>query len=122
MKNGSLFIGILLAVATGLISAASGLAVGAAWTAGIVVLCAIWWVFEPVPIPVTSLIPLAMFPLVGVLTPQQVGQAYGDPLVLLMMGGFMLSVAMERSNTHRRITVSLPNLLRRQHTNQWKHR
>lgn len=78
-----------------------------AWTAGVVVLCAIWWIFEPVPIPVTSLIPLAVFPLTGVLTREQVGQSYGHSLVLLMMGGFMLSMAMERSGAHRRIALTM---------------
>ncbi len=78
-----------------------------AWTAGVVVLCAIWWIFEPVPIPVTSLIPLAVFPLTGVLTREQVGQSYGHSLVLLMMGGFMLSMAMERSCAHRRIALTM---------------
>ena len=89
---------------------ASGHQSGAAWTASIVVLCATWWVFEPVPIPVTSLIPLAVFPLVGVLDADEIGESYGSPLVLLMMGGFMLSVAMERSNTHRRLALSMVHL------------
>ena len=81
-----------------------------AWTAGVVVLCATWWIIEPIPIPATSLIPLAVFPLAGVLTTDQVGQAYGDHLVLLMMGGFMLSTAMERSGTHRRIALNMVSL------------
>ncbi len=59
------------------------------------------------PIPVTSLIPLAVLPLVGVLDAAQVGAAYGDSLVLLMMGGFMLSMAMERSGAHRRIALTM---------------
>lgn len=78
-----------------------------AWTAAVVILCAIWWIFEPIPIPVTSLIPLAVFPLVGVLKTDEVGAAYGDPLVLLMMGGFMLSMAMESSGAHRRIALTM---------------
>ncbi|MDP4788808.1 MAG: SLC13/DASS family transporter, partial [Haliea sp.] len=49
--------------------------------------CVLWWVFEPVPIPVTSLLPIALLPLLGVLTPAQVGQAYGSPLILLLLGG-----------------------------------
>jgi len=50
----------------------------------VAVLCVVWWMFEPVPIPVTSLLPLAILPLVGVLSPAQVGQAYGSPLILLL--------------------------------------
>jgi sodium-dependent dicarboxylate transporter 2/3/5 len=72
--------------------------------------CVTWWVFEPIPIPVTSLIPLALLPLVGVLTPAQVGQAYGSPLILLLLGGFILSRAMEHSGAHRRIALGMVNL------------
>lgn len=81
-----------------------------AWTAGVVVLCAIWWIFEPIPIPVTSLIPIAILPMVGVLDSNAVGAAYGHPLVLLMLGGFMLSQAMERSGAHRRIALNMVKL------------
>ncbi len=72
--------------------------------------CVIWWVFEPVPIPVTSLLPLAILPLMGVLTPREVGQAYGSPLILLLLGGFLLSKAMEHSGAHRRIAFSMVKL------------
>jgi sodium-dependent dicarboxylate transporter 2/3/5 len=79
-------------------------------TASVTLLCAAWWIFEPVPIPFTSLIPLAVFPLLGVLTPAQVGQSFGSPLILLLMGGFMLSTAMADSGAHRRIALYMVNL------------
>ena len=82
----------------------------AAITASVTLLCAVWWIFEPVPIPFTSLIPLAAFPLFGVLTPAQVGQSFGSPLILLLMGGFMLSTAMSDSGAHRRIALYMVNL------------
>jgi sodium-dependent dicarboxylate transporter 2/3/5 len=75
------------------------------------VLCVIWWVFEPIPIPVTSLLPVAILPLLGVLTPTEVGAAYGSPLVLLLLGGFLLSKAMEHSGAHRRIALAMVNLM-----------
>lgn len=80
------------------------------WTAAVTTLCAIWWIFEPIPIPATSLIPLGILPIVGVLTPAQVGQAYGSPLVLLLMGGFILSTAMAKSGAHRRVALTMVNL------------
>ncbi len=107
MKNWILLIGPIVALWTGLGLVFLGHTSEIAWTAAVVVLCAIWWIFEPIPIPATSLIPLAVFPLVGVLTKTQVSQAYGDSLVLLMMGGFMLSTAMERSGAHRRIALNM---------------
>ena len=82
----------------------------ACWTAAVAVICAVWWIFEPIPIPATSLIPLATLPIIGVLTPAQVGESYGSPLVLLLMGGFILSTAMEKSGAHRRVALGMVNL------------
>jgi len=55
-------------------------------------------------------VPLALLPLLGVLTPAQVGQAYGSPLILLLLGGFLLSKAMEHSGAHRRIALGMVEL------------
>ena len=101
--------GLFVAVTAGLSTAWFGHTSEIAWTVAVVVLCAIWWIFEPIPIPATSLIPLAVFPVVGVLDASQVGAAFGDKLVLLMMGGFMLSMAMERSGAHRRLALNMVN-------------
>jgi sodium-dependent dicarboxylate transporter 2/3/5 len=79
-------------------------------TAAVTLLCALWWIFEPLPIPFTSLIPLAILPLLGVLSPAEVGQSFGSPLILLLMGGFMLSTAMADSGAHRRIALYMVNL------------
>ena len=79
-------------------------------TAAITLWTGLWWVFEPIPIPATSLLPLALFPAFSILTPTQVGAAYGSPLVLLLMGGFILSTAMERSGAHRRVALTMVNL------------
>jgi sodium-dependent dicarboxylate transporter 2/3/5 len=81
-----------------------------ALTAGLTLLCALWWVFEPIPIPATSMIPLGVFPLLGILDGQQVALAYGDPLIILLMGGAMLSKAMEKSGAHRRLALYMVNL------------
>ncbi|WP_246722570.1 DASS family sodium-coupled anion symporter [Aliikangiella sp. G2MR2-5] len=73
-------------------------------------LCAVWWIFEPIPIPITSLLPLAIFPLTGVLKPSEVAQAYGHYLILLLLGGFILSQSMSYSGAHRRIALIMVNL------------
>ena len=85
------------------------LSVSAALTASITAWCVLWWITEPVPIPVTSLIPLSLFPLLGVLDPSQVAQAYGSPLILLMLGGFILSRGMESTGTHQRLAIYMVN-------------
>ncbi|MEX2366602.1 MAG: SLC13 family permease, partial [Pseudohongiellaceae bacterium] len=82
----------------------------ACWTAAITTLCATWWITEPIPIPATSLLPLALFPVFGILTPGEVGSSYGSPLVLLLLGGFILSTAMEKSGAHRRVALTMVNL------------
>ncbi len=107
MKFWVIAIGLLGALVTGGGLWVMGHSSGIAWTGGVVVLCAVWWVFEPIPIPATSLIPIGLFPLVGVLDAEQVGSSFGHPLVLLMMGGFMLSMAMERSGAHRRLALTM---------------
>lgn len=79
----------------------------AVWTAAVTTLCAVWWLTEAIALPATSLIPLALLPLLGVLTPGQVAEAYGNHLILLLLGGFMLSTAMERCGVHRRIALKM---------------
>jgi sodium-dependent dicarboxylate transporter 2/3/5 len=88
---------------------AMGWAQQGAMAAGLTLLCALWWIFEPIPIPATSMIPLGVFPLLGILDGKQVAQAYGDPLILLLMGGAMLSKAMEKSGAHRRLALLMVN-------------
>lgn len=78
-------------------------------TLGIALWTAFWWIFEAVPIPVASLLPLSLLPLFGILEPKVVGEKYGHPLVLLLLGGFLLSKAMEKSGAHRRIALMMVN-------------
>lgn len=102
--------GPLLALALYLALTGASWANGPAITAAVTLWCAMWWIFEPIPIPFTSLLPLALFPLLGILTPAQVGQAYGSPLILLLLGGFILSTAMADSGAHRRIALYMVHL------------
>jgi sodium-dependent dicarboxylate transporter 2/3/5 len=67
----------------------------------ITITTAILWVTEWLPIPVASLLPIALFPLLGILTPNEVAQAYGSPLIILLLGAFLLSTAMAHSHTHQ---------------------
>ncbi len=85
----------------------AGLPEPAAITAAVTVVCVIWWIFEPIPIPATSLLPLAVFPLAGVLPQTTVSASYGNPLILLLLGGFILSAAMAKSGAHRRIALTM---------------
>lgn len=99
-----------LALISGMLLGWVGFDASICWTAAITVWVAIWWITEPIPIPATSLLPMALFPLVGVLEPADVAESYGNPMILLMLGGFMLSVGMERSGAHRRIALRMVSL------------
>jgi sodium-dependent dicarboxylate transporter 2/3/5 len=110
MNRWLLVLGPLAALALFFVLTGLGWTSASAITASVTLLCALWWIFEPVPIPFTSLIPLAVFPLLGVLTPAQVGQSFGSPLILLLLGGFMLSTAMADSGAHRRIALYMVNV------------
>ena len=86
----------------------SGMERQGAMTLGIAWLTATWWMTEAVPIPVASLVPIALLPLFGILPAKTaVAQSYGHPLVLLLLGGFLLSKGMEKSGVHRRIALGM---------------
>ena len=109
-QSHKLIAGVVLGLVVGIGLLISGLESAICWTASITTLVAFWWVTEPISISATSLIPMAVFPLVGVLTGEQVASAYGSPLILLILGGFLLSAAMEKSGAHRRIALFMVNL------------
>ena len=109
MKRTATLAGLSAAIALGVGLALAGQPPEVCWTAGVTLLCAVWWISEALPMAVTALVPFAIFPLVGVLTPAQVGQAYGSPLILLYLGGFMLSTAMAKSGAHRRLALAMVN-------------
>jgi sodium-dependent dicarboxylate transporter 2/3/5 len=109
-KNPMLVVGPLLAFGVSTLIFNFGLLdLDAAITLGIALWTALWWIFEAVPIPVASLLPLSLLPLFGILSPKVVGEKYGHPLVLLLLGGFLLSKAMEKSGAHRRIALMMVN-------------
>lgn len=74
-------------------------------TAALAVWIAVWWITEAIPLPVTALLPLVLFPGFGVVRFQTVAQEYANKYIFLFMGGFMLAIAMQRWNLHRRIAL-----------------
>ncbi len=74
-------------------------------TAAVAVLMGVWWMTEALPIPVTALVPLVVFPVLGDASVNEVGASYGNNIIFLFMGGFMLALAMQRWNLHRRIAL-----------------
>ncbi len=70
----------------------------------------IWWATEAMPIPVSALLPMIIFPLLGVSSVREASAPYGDPVIFLFMGGFILALGLERHNLHERIALSLIRL------------
>ncbi len=70
----------------------------------------VWWVSETVSISVTALIPLTIFPLVGIMDLKSVAANYGSPIVFLFFGGFVMALALEKVNLHKRLALNIVKL------------
>ncbi len=79
-----------------------------AWrVTAVVFLMATWWMTEAIPIAATALVPLVLFPLLNVASINETAAPYANPLVYMMLGGFMIGLAMQRCNLHRRIALAV---------------
>lgn len=76
-------------------------------TISVAILMVCFWIFEILPLPVTALLPLVIFPLTGIEEIQQTARHYADPIIFLFMGGFFIALAIEKWNLHRRIALNV---------------
>ncbi|MGK7345399.1 MAG: SLC13 family permease [Candidatus Nitrospinota bacterium M3_3B_026] len=76
-------------------------------TAGVAALMAIWWMTEAVPLAVTALLPMALFPALGVMSGRAVAPLYFNHIIFLFIGGFMTALAMQRWSLHKRIALRI---------------
>lgn len=102
-----LLAGLLLFCFLFFLPAPDGLSPEAWRTAAVAVLMATWWITEAFPIAVTALIPIVLFPLFDIASISDTTSPYANPLIFLFMGGFIIAIAMQTWNLHRRIALNI---------------
>lgn len=100
-----LLLGPVLLVLCLLTNPPAGLSQAAWYTVGLTLLMAAWWSTEAIPIPITSLLPILLVPLLGIASLDAATAPYANPTIFLFLGGFVLGLAMQRWNLHRRIAL-----------------
>ena len=75
--------------------------------AAVALLMAVWWITEAIPIPATALLPVALFPLLGIMKGKAVAPIYFNHIIFLFIGGFIMALAMQKWNLHRRIALRI---------------
>ncbi|MBO6571830.1 MAG: DASS family sodium-coupled anion symporter [Balneola sp.] len=110
-KRAGLIGGILVFVILLFLPVPEGLS-DAAWkTAAVTILMGIWWITEAIPISATALLPIVLFPVLGVFSIGDATGPYANPLIFLFMGGFVIALAMEKWNLHKRIAITIVNFV-----------
>lgn len=101
------FAGAIVFLSMIFMPAPSGLETPGWRCAAVAVLMAIWWMTEALPISVTALLPLVLFPALGVLSAQEAASPFANELIFLFMGGFFIAAALEKWSLHKRIALRI---------------
>ncbi|MDK2974139.1 MAG: solute carrier family 13 (sodium-dependent dicarboxylate transporter), er 2/3/5 [Methanofollis sp.] len=83
----------------------------ARYVAAVTLLMIIWWITEAIPLEATALLPVVLFPALGVLTATEAASPYADKVIFLFMGGFIIAMSMQRWGLHRRIALTIINIV-----------
>ena len=106
-KSSGFFIGIVASLIVLFLPGTEDLTLEGQRAAAVFVLMGIWWATEAVPIAITALIPLVFFPLLGVASIEATAAPYANKNIFLFLGGFFLSLAIQKCNLHKRIALTI---------------
>ena len=105
IRKRGFWIGIFLFFTIFFLPSPSGLTESAWLVSAVAVLMVTWWATEAIPIPVTSLLPLALFPILGVTSIETAALPYANKNIYLFLGGFLIALSIERSGLHKRLAL-----------------
>lgn len=106
-KKIGFFVGIICLVMTIQFPAPAELSESAWRAAGVALLLAIWWATEVLPIPITSLLPVILFPALGIMSMEDSTAPYAAPAIFLLLGGFIIATGLAKWNLHRRLALNI---------------
>jgi len=98
-------LGVALAILVWALLGGADISADARLVAAVAVLMAVWWMTESIPLSVTSLLPIVLLPVLTALEIEEVTAPYANPIVFLFLGGFLIAIAMQKWNLHRRIAL-----------------
>ena len=104
-NNKGFFVGVLSAFIVMLFPTPESLSYEGHKTAALFLLMGVWWATEAVPVAVTALVPLALFPLLGIVDIQNAANPYANKTIYLFFGGFLLAIAIQKWDLHKRIAL-----------------
>lgn len=101
------FLGVAIFIVMMLVPSPEGLSAEGWRTAAVALLMASWWITEVIPISATAMIPLVLFPVLGIAPISLTAVPYANPMIFLFMGGFIIAIAMQEWGLHRRIALNI---------------